>query len=238
MKTRLIAAVVALVLALVGTVILVSYVAGADRRALAGTQTVDVLVVSKTVPKGTPSQDVAELVRLEAVPRKVVAKDSVTSLKDLGGMVTTVELVPGEQLLSSRFVEAKSLRDKAQGGVPAGMQELTVQLDPQRVVGGMLQAGDTVGVFVSGGEPARTRHVFHAVLVTNVQGAPAPPDAKTGGTAAPVPAGALLVTLAARARDAVGIVWGMEFGKVWLSKEPKEADDSGTKVAKESDVLR
>ena len=238
MKTRLIAAAVALVLALVGTVILVSYVAGADRRALAGTKTVGVLVVSKTVAKGTPSEDLGQLVRVEAVPRKVVAKDSVTSLKDLGGKVTSVELVPGEQLLSSRFVDPKTLRAPGQVEVPAGMQELTVQLEPERVVGGVVRTGDTVGVFVSVSDPGRTSHVLHRVLVTNVQGAPAAPEAKGGGTTAPVPAGALLVTLATNARDAVRIVWSMEFGKVWLSKEPKEADDSGTKVTKESDVIR
>ena len=45
MRRRLIAALAALVLAATGAVVLLAYVRGADARALAGTETVDVLVV-------------------------------------------------------------------------------------------------------------------------------------------------------------------------------------------------
>ncbi|MXI26406.1 pilus assembly protein CpaB, partial [Escherichia coli] len=44
MRTRIIAAICAIVLAVAGTLALISYVRGADARALAGTRTVDVLV--------------------------------------------------------------------------------------------------------------------------------------------------------------------------------------------------
>ena len=48
-------------------------------------------------------------------------------------------------------------------------------LEPQRVVGGRLAAGDTVGVYLSlvfQDGTATTHAVQHQVLVTRVQGAP------------------------------------------------------------------
>ena len=70
MRRRLIAALAALVLAATGAVVLLAYVRGADARALAGVQTVDVLVVDRPVAEGTPGEDLAELVRTERLPAK------------------------------------------------------------------------------------------------------------------------------------------------------------------------
>jgi pilus assembly protein CpaB len=109
-----------------------------------------------------------------------------------------------------------------------------VLLDPQRAVGGRLVAGDEVGVFVSQAEPVSTHAVLHRVLVTQVQGAPAPaaPDADTAtvSAASAAPTGSLLVTLALTAEQAEGVVFGAEHGTLWLSLEPDEADLDGTEV--------
>ena len=53
LKRRLVAAVLALVLAGAGGVLLLGYVKGADRRAMAGMETVNVLVVTALIPNGT-----------------------------------------------------------------------------------------------------------------------------------------------------------------------------------------
>ena len=103
MRRRLLAASAALVLALVGTVVLVAYVRGADARALAGVQTVDVLVVAQPVPAGTAAAELAGLVRAEQVPVKAAVPGRVADLADLAGQVATVDLQPGEQLLAARF---------------------------------------------------------------------------------------------------------------------------------------
>ena len=70
MRRRLLAAFAALVLALVGTVVLVAYVRAADARALAGVRTVDVLVVRQPVAEGTPAADLAASV--EVTPHRTV----------------------------------------------------------------------------------------------------------------------------------------------------------------------
>jgi pilus assembly protein CpaB len=231
-RRRLLAAFAALVLALVGTVVLVAYVRGADTRALAGVQTVDVLVVQQPVPAGTPAAELAGLVGVEPVPVKAAVPGRVTDLADVAGQVTTVELEPGEQLLAARFAGPDDQLAPGTVAVPAGAQEISVLLEPQRAVGGRLAAGDTVGVFIS--QEGSTHVVLHRVLVTQVQGAPAQAEAsedvETASAGSAAPAASLMVTLALTAEQAEGVVFGAEHGTLWLSLEPEGADIDGTEV--------
>jgi hypothetical protein len=148
-RRRLLAATAALVLLLAGTVVLVAYVRGADARALAGTRTVEVLVADQPIPEGTSGDALADLVRTEALPEKAAVAGRVTDLAALADQVATVDIQPGEQLLAGRFARPESLQAPGTVAVPAGKQELSVLLEPQRAVGSRLQAGDTVGVYVS-----------------------------------------------------------------------------------------
>jgi pilus assembly protein CpaB len=236
-RRRILAALAALVLLLAGTVVLMAYVRGADARALAGVQTVEVLVADQRIPAGTSGKDLAALVRREVLPVKAALPGRVTDLAELAGRSATVDLEPGEQLLASRFADPASQQAPGTVAVPAGKSELSVLLEPQRVIGGRLAAGDTVGVYISMQEPAPQTHVvLHHVLVTQVQGAPAPADPEaegdtetaSSGTAAPT--SSLMVTLAVTAQQAEAVVFGVEHGTIWLSLEPEGADTGGTDV--------
>jgi pilus assembly protein CpaB len=243
-RRRFLAAIVALVLLVVGTAVLLAYVHGADSRALAGTRTVDVLVVDKLIPTGTAGSDVAGMVRTEVVPAKVAMPGRVTDLASLSGRVATVDLQPGEQLLSGRFVRPDDLQVPGTVAVPTGMQEVSVLLEPQRAVGGRLKAGDTVGVVVSmGGQgPGQTHAVLHHVLVTQIQGAPAPVETKadpqTASAGSPAPTASLMVTLAVSAAEAEAVVFGVEHGTLWLTLEPKDARTGGTDVITPDNIYR
>ena len=235
MRRRLLAATAALLLAATGTVVLLAYVRGADARALAGTRTVDVLVVDQPVPEGTPGDELADLVRTERLPAKAAVSGVVTDLDELAGRVATVDLQPGEQVLAARFAAPEELTVPGTVAAPEGAAEVSVLLEPQRAVGGRLAAGDTVGVHVSlAGEPPTTHIVLNRVLVTQVQGAPAPATdgegtetASSGGAA---PSASLMVTLGLPPEQAEAVVFGMEHGTVWLSLEPEGADLEGTEV--------
>jgi pilus assembly protein CpaB len=231
-RRRLIAALAALVLAATGAVVLLAYVRGADARALAGVQTVDVLVVDRPVAEGTPGEDLADLVRTERLPAKAAVPGGVTDLDALSGQVATADLQPGEQLLAARFAAPEDLTVPGTVPAPAGTSEMSLLLEPQRAVGGRLAAGDTVGVHVS--LDGRTHAVLNRVLVTQVQGAPAPaPDGQTTDTAATggaAPSASLMITLGLRPEQAEAVVFGMEHGTVWLSLEPEGVDLDGTEV--------
>jgi pilus assembly protein CpaB len=235
-RRRLIAAIAALVLLVAGTVVLLAYVRGADARALAGAEPVEVLVVAELIPEGTSGSGLAAFVTTEVLPAKAALEGRVTDLETLEDKVAGVDLQVGEQLLLSRFVDADQVRVPGTVEVPEGLQEISVLLEPQRVVGARLSAGDTVGVYLSQVLPdgtGQTSAVLHSVLVTQVQGAPAPTvegEAGTETAAAGAPATAMLITLAVSARDAETVVYGMEHGTLWLSLETPGDQTGGTRV--------
>ncbi len=239
MKRRIIAAISAILLAGVGAVLLMAYVGNADQRAMAGMETTNVLVVSAPVAEGTASEELTEMVTPTTLPARAVVSGSVSSLDDISGQVATADLQAGEQLLATRFADPASLEDEAEVEIPEDMHQVTVALDSQRVLGGHLTPGDTVGVFISLGDPAQTHLVLHKVLVTEVQGGitvPAeseqegdPPEITEPETTE-APSGGVMVTLAMDAPDAEQAVFGMEHGTVWLSLEPTDTPEDGTRV--------
>jgi pilus assembly protein CpaB len=242
---RLIAVIAAMLLAGVGAVLLLSYVGAADRRAMAGMETVKVLVVEKRIAQGTPGQKLTELVTAKTLPVKAVAPGTLSSLEPISGRVATTDLQPGEQLLASRFVDPASLVDPNQVKIPKGMQQVSIALESQRILGGTLKPGATVGVFISlpkeDERPAQTNLVLHKVLVSKVEGgiSSAQPDDKAAPpNSAGLPEGSLMVTLAITAPNAEKIVFGAEHGKIWLSLEPADAAVAGTRVVTEKNLYK
>lgn len=251
MKVRIIAAAAAVVLAIIGATVLAQYVANADQRALQGARAVQVYTVRAPIPAGTTAEKLPQLTAQQSIPANAVAVGAITNLAQIAGKVPSTNLVPGEQLLSSRFVDPAALKEKDTGQVPlpAGMQAVTIQLEPQRVVGGQLAPGDTVGVlfsFPSGSSGSTAGPVvhleLHKVLVLTVQGVPAAAAPATGsgqaGAAPAVPAGSVLVTLARTAPDVEKIVFAAENGKIWLTREPSTASEGGTRELTRDGVFK
>lgn len=252
MNRRVLAAVAALLLAAVGTALLIIYVQTAEERALAGEELVDVLVLEEAVAAGTDASALTELVREEQVPVKVQASGSVASLDALAGLVAAVDLLPGEQLVSTRFVEPAVFAQIEEVDIPEGLQVITVPLDPARAVGGQIVPGDTVGVVASfeqaevpdEEDPTETTPfqdtsglILHKILVTNVQGeqTPAQPDEEPardrgGQPRPPGPPAQLLVSLAMDAPSAERVAFAAEHGTVWLTLQPEDATEDGTRT--------
>ncbi len=150
MNKKLLGVATALMLALIGTVALVAYVTNAEERALAGEELVEVYVVTTEIPAGTPGDDIERFVTVEQVPVKIQATQSVNALGSLGGRVAAVDLVPGEQLVDGRFVERTDFTERVVGiQVPEDLVEITIKVDPERAIGGLLEPGQTVAVFAS-----------------------------------------------------------------------------------------
>jgi Flp pilus assembly protein CpaB len=234
MKTRLIGAILAIVLALVGTVVLTGYVGGADARAADGAAFVPVYVVSQEIPAGTAAESIGAFITVKQIPAMAAVPGRVTKLGKLSGKVADTALKPGEQLLMSRWVSAAE--QAAHGGValPDGMQSVTIALPVEQVAGGAITAGDTVGVVIAAtvkaagasDEVSIAKQVFHKVLVTTVQqGSTTTTTKRTDATTEPV--SVVMITLARTTPDIEKLVWGQKFGTVWLTIEPKTADEAG-----------
>ncbi|MBT8159200.1 MULTISPECIES: Flp pilus assembly protein CpaB [Arthrobacter] len=256
MKSRLLAGSAAALLAVIGVILVFSYAQGADQRAVQNLSPVDVLVVKTAIPAGTPVNAMQASLTAEQLPKSAVPQTAVHSLNDSAGKVAAVDLVPGETLVSERLVAPDALQAPGDVKVPAGLQEVSFQLEPQRVVGGRIVPGDHVGIFISmssGGVDAKsdkpsTELTIPKVLVTSVQRAPQtaasqqPAPAPSSGAANPsdtsLPTGSLLLTVAVSDVDASKIVFAAEFEKIWLSKESLDAKDSGPTVIQPGGVYR
>lgn len=149
MNRRVLGAVAAILLAAVGTFVLVAYVQGAEQRALEGEESVSVLVVSELIEKGTPVSEIADRVTSELIPAKVQTAGTVEDLSDLEGTVAAVDLLPGDQIVASRFITPSAFQTARPVEIPEGLLEVTVSLNPERAFGGQVSPGDTVAVVAS-----------------------------------------------------------------------------------------
>jgi pilus assembly protein CpaB len=243
------------VLAIVGAILVVNYAQGADSRAVQDLEPVQVLVVTKAVPAGTSVAALSGFVAAQDLPGRAVTKSALKNLDGQAGKVTAVELLPGEQLAAERLIAPEELKASGSVDVPEGLQEISFQLDPQRVVGGKVSPGDYVGVFISmksGGVEAKadketTQLAIHKVLVTGVQraptAAPTPQPSASDPAAGPVedtslPTGLLLLTVAVNDINASKIVFASEFATLWLSKEPLNAKESGPGIMMKPEVYK
>jgi Flp pilus assembly protein CpaB len=233
MRIRIIGAIVALVLAVVGGIVLYLYVRGADQRAQAGAELVEVYVVSEAIPAGSGAALVAERIEVDELPALAVLDDRVTDLEQIEGLVATADLLPGEQLIQARFVDPQTLAARGDVPVPDGLQEVTVALPVQRVVGGVVAPGSEVGILISVGQPsATTQFVFNRVLVTRVQGGSSYLPASEEEDATPV--SEIMVTFALSAADIEKIVWAAELQEegttgIWLTLQPEAAVTDGSR---------
>jgi len=243
----------ALVLATVGTIAIVAYVHGADARARERQTRVEVLVVTKPVPPGTPASQLGDRVSSQSVVREDEVDGAVTNVHDLAGRVTNSALVPGEQVIRSRFVDASAyLATGSSVQVPAGLLQTTLKLDPERALGGLLTPGTHVGVTASfddkDARPAESHMIRNDVLVTNVQitassssnsssgitATSASSDAKPGSA----PTGQVYVTLALDAASVEQVVFAAERGSLWLSQQPDGAKTGLTQIITRDNALR
>lgn len=230
-RQKLMGIIASVLLAGLGTGLLVAYVRSAHHSALKGERTVSVLVVTDTIPKGTKAEDITGKVKRQVVPANVVANGALATVAPLAGEVSAVDLLPGEQLVPSRFV---SPAEAAKLTAPPGSQQVTIALDAVRALGGQVREGDSVGVLVSFDDPETTHLVLQKVPVTDVRTEAGVPV--TSAVAATAPTGKLLVTLALDGPSVEKVVYGAEHGRLWLSWEPKDANEGGTKVQSRAGV--
>lgn len=236
MSKRAIAAIAAVVLAAIGIVMLLSYTSGANERAYDGAKLEKVLRVTRALPSGTPAAEAASSVEVVELPATALAKGAISSLDDVKGLSTTVDLEPGEQVLLSRFAkpgEKKTVKSKS--AVPVGMQEISIALDAEHAVGGVINPGDRVGLIATF-EPKDskiaqfTNVVLASVLVTRSKETEIPSENGEQATQ--------MITLAVKTLDAERIVHAKRWGTVWLTLQNSETDTSGRKLITVREVVK
>jgi pilus assembly protein CpaB len=233
MQSRVLAILIAVVLALVATAAMVVYVNGADRRALEGQQPVWVLVAKKTIPTGTSGEDaqIKEMVDRVLMPKKSAITGRVVSPEQLRNRYAAVDIVAGEQLLLERWVGAEDVPGRRLLQIPDGYQAVSVGVDLVRQVAGFVTPGDRVSVAVTMpvNEKDKTQYVLQNAQVLAVGATPLTRSA-TQGNGGRVDQGkgsqtVTAVTLAVADNDVRKVIFAAEKGSIYLTLLPPNAAD-------------
>jgi pilus assembly protein CpaB len=232
MQSRVLAILIAVVLALVATVALVVYVNGADRRAIAEQDPVYVYVAKETIKAGTSGEDAQNRGWIE---RKEVASASavdgrVFSPNQLKSRYAAVDIVKGEQLLLTRWVGSADIAGRRLLPIPEDHQALSIGLDLQRQVAGFVTPGDKVSMLVTRpreGRGEQTEFLLQNVQVLAVGTTALTNAASQGGGRVNQGKGSqslTAVTLAIKARHVKFVVHAVEQGSIYLTLMPPNAE--------------
>lgn len=235
MQSRVLAILIAVVLALVATAAMVVYVNSADRRALHGQQPTNVLVADRTIPAGLSGEDAenGHYIKEVAVPLKSALKGRVLTREQLRNRYAEVSIAAGEQLLLERWVGAEDVGGRRLLSIKEGHQAVSVGVDLVRQVAGFVTPGDRVGVVVTmplGDSGDKTQYVLRDAQVLAV-GATALTRSSTQANGGRVSQGKgsqtlTAVTLSVADGDVKKVIFAAEKGSIYLTLLPSTAEET------------
>lgn len=148
MARRSILLTVAVLIALVGTSLIVLYVQGIDARATADQELVEVLTATDVIDAGEDVATAQEAGKFEKtqVRRVDLVEGALTSTSSISDLVAVGTIYPGEQILAKKF---GNMGDAGALVIPDDKLAVSVELtDPERVAG-FVNPGSEVAIFVS-----------------------------------------------------------------------------------------
>ena len=232
MQSRVLAILIAVVLALVATAAMVVYVNGADRRAIAEQRPVRILVAAANIPAGTSGEDAQtkHWIEWKEVSQKSAVSGGFRSVTQLEGKSAAVDIVKGEQLLPSRWVGAGEVEGRGLLPIPDDYQALSIGLDITRQVAGFVTPGDNVGIVLTlpttnGG--SKTRFLLQNVRVLAVGATALSSRTAQGGGGRVNQKGSqsvTAITLAIKKEYVENVVHAAVDGDIYLTLMPRNAE--------------
>jgi pilus assembly protein CpaB len=231
MQSRVLAILIAVVLALVATAAMVVYVNGADRRAIAEQRPVRILVAAANIKAGTTGEDAlnGHLIEWKEVAQKSAVSGGFRSVSQLENKSAAVDIVKGEQLLPSRWVGAGEVEGRGLLPIPDDSQALSIGLDITRQVAGFVTPGDKVGMVLTlpateGG--TRTRFLLQNIQVLAVGATALSSRTAQGGGGRVNQKGSqsvTAITLAIKREYVENVVHAAVSGDIYLTLMPRNA---------------
>lgn len=166
---RTTALVIAVVLAALATITLVSWSRGLEKKAFEGTETVSAYVAKDDIAANMKAEDAIAkgLIEKETLPRAAVADDAITTLQQIAGKVASVAILKGEQIVGRRWTEFAATSSILP--IPPGRQAITVETDLPPGVGGFVRPGDRVSIIAKGEAECASRTTRCTVAGTGVR---------------------------------------------------------------------
>jgi Flp pilus assembly protein CpaB len=175
--------VVAVVLGLLAAALTTAYVTNYRKSVQHGQQDVGVLVAANDIPAGTSGAAIVSghMLAKKTIPRTALVPGAISSPDQIARLVSTQEVMIGEQVTKSRFGGASELGVRAQ--LKGTLRAVQIAADPNQVLAGTLRSGDHVDLVgnmkVESTDGGNTKHYDRVVLRDLlVLRAPTLPDAK------------------------------------------------------------
>ncbi len=147
---RIITAAAAVVLAMLAAVLAYQYLNQADERAADKVEQVETFVVAKPIPKGTMGATAVseKLIESRAVTKKDVPPSAITSDDQIADLVAVADLAEGQIIVAEMFQTASAVSGFS-GELSEGKVAVSISVDSQHGVAGLIVPGDSVNVMVS-----------------------------------------------------------------------------------------
>jgi pilus assembly protein CpaB len=243
MQSRVLAILIAVVLAVVATAALVVYVNGADRRAISDQSPRMVWVAATAIPAGTSGLTAINTKKIKQVevPSKNIVTGAVVSVTQIQNRYAAVNLEEGEQLLQKRWVGAEDVAGARLLPIQEGYQALAIGLDAVRQVAGFVTPGDRVSLVLTmkRGDIDKSQFLIQDVQVLAVGNTALANVAAQGGNRANQGKGQVAaVTLSVPQDDVEEVVYAAEHGSIYMTLLAQDAKPlSKTDGATEANVI-
>ena len=237
MSRRTIALVLAVALAALATIALISYIRGLEADAFRGKETVDVFVAKQDIPAGVSGDTASQqgLIERRTVTANVRPATAINSLQEISGRIAAVQIFMDEIIVGQRFV-TPGAAVKGVLPIPQGRQAVSVQVGSPQGVAGFIQPGDQVSLIVKvarqgtgaqGGDIARflLQRVDVLAVGTRVVGVTVQP---ASGEAAPAETACCLLTLALTPGQAEQLVFASLNGTLHFTLLPEGSQPANT----------
>jgi Flp pilus assembly protein CpaB len=159
--------VIAVVLGLLAAVLTTVYVTNYRKNVQHGQQDVGVLVAATNIPAGTSGAAIVSghmLVR-KTIPRTALVPGAISSPDQIARLVSTEDVMVGEQVTKTRFGGANELGVRAK--LKGTLRAIQVAADPNQILAGTLRSGDhvdLVGNMKVDDNGSNSRHYDRVVL--------------------------------------------------------------------------
>jgi pilus assembly protein CpaB len=218
MGRRVMAALAAMVIGLIGVAAVLLYAKGADARAVGDQQPQSVFVAQELIPTGTTAADaVAKGLMVQTkIAAKGVPAGALTQVDAATGkLVALTDIAAGDFVVGSRFGKIPAAAEAIK--VPDGQVAISFTLSDPGRVGTFMRPGSHIVIYdtYSVGGAKRTQVLLSDVLVIAMGSTSLTPPAKVEGEAAPADTGGSLVTVALPPTTTAKLVHGIQTGTLY-----------------------
>ncbi len=214
---------IAIILAVISTLILTSYLNTLKAEITDGSEIVKVYVATSPIPAGTGGAELLLKAELTEIPKRYIAADSITSEADIKEKSLVVSMTEGEQLTKNKL-RRESVSDVSYL-ISGDKVAISFPVDEVIGVAGNLKTGDKIMILTTlspgpGGKDV-TKIMLSGVEILQLSG-----DSKTNGKVQASGGVKKTVTIAVTAAQAEKVVFAQETGKLWVALLPADGTNS------------